>query len=81
LEVTAGDGTAVATRCEAPIGSWKRPVEASRVVLKASELLGVTIGAERAGELLQTLNEEASGLEVRKLLDLLVPLDIARTSR
>ena len=71
----------VATRCEAPIGSWKRPIEPARVMHKASELLGATIGAERASEFLDTLNEEASGLQVHKLLDLLQPLDIARMAR
>ena len=81
LEVAGADGTTVATRCDAPIGSWKRPIEPARVMHKASELLGATIGAERAREFLDTLNEEASGLEVGKLLDLLQPLDIARTTR
>ncbi len=81
LEVATGDGTTVATRCDAPIGSWKRPIEPARVMHKASELLGATIGAERASEFLDTLSEEASGLEVEKLLHLLQPLDIARTTR
>lgn len=71
IEVTCVDGRRVASRCSAPLGSWGRPIPASRVERKARELLDAAVGPARAREVLEVAGASSSRLEVVRLMELL----------
>lgn len=47
IAVELNDGQTVRRRCDAPMGSWSRPVPDERVTAKATALLAETIGTEK----------------------------------
>lgn len=49
------EGAVVVQRCDAPLGSWSRPVEASLIHAKADGLLIEALGVDRAAEVRQVL--------------------------
>ncbi len=63
IELTNGE--TITRRCDAPLGSWTRPVPASRIQAKAEGLLG----GRAAG--IAALLAEPNGFEVRTLMGLL----------
>ncbi|CAN5177852.1 hypothetical protein BH09PSE6_BH09PSE6_26810 [soil metagenome] len=65
LTVTLDDGQSIRSRCDTPLGSWRRPVEPARIVDKARALLG----AARADQLLAAMPESpSSDFSVRALM-------------
>jgi aconitate decarboxylase len=44
IEVELDDGTMIRRRCDAPLGSWSRPVSADRVMEKARALIAGVLG-------------------------------------
>lgn len=71
IEVTCRDGRRVSSRCDAPLGSWRRPIPTSRVERKARELLGATVGEASALALLEALGRPDPALQVSRLMALL----------
>lgn len=59
------DGETITRRCDAPLGSWTRPVPPSRIEAKAEGLLGSRARAIAA------LLSQPTGFEVRTLMSLL----------
>jgi aconitate decarboxylase len=47
ISIELNDGQIIRRRCDAPMGSWSRPVPDERVTAKASALLTEAIGAEK----------------------------------
>lgn len=70
IAVEPEHGPAVTQRCDAPIGSWSRPVDDDRIIAKARDLLSATIGGEPAGQLIAAI-VDAKLHEVRRLMALL----------
>lgn len=69
LSVALDDGALIRTRCDTPLGSWRRPVEAARIADKARTLLEATLGADRARRTLGALPAASSrDFSVRDLL-------------
>ena len=48
IELELDDGTIIEQRCDAPFGSWSRPVPAERVMEKARALMVDAVGREKA---------------------------------
>ena len=48
IEVELNDGTIIRRRCDAPLGSWSRPVAAERVMGKARALIAGILGPAKA---------------------------------
>jgi aconitate decarboxylase len=44
IEIELHDGTMIRRRCDAPLGSWSRPVSADRVMEKARALIAAVLG-------------------------------------
>lgn len=70
ISVELTDGRTVRQRCDAPMGSWSRPVPDQRVTAKARALLAEVIGAAKATEAERTI-AAADGFHVRPLMALL----------
>ena len=47
IKVTLADGSVVGARCDAPLGSWRRPVGPDLVMTKARGLLEAAVGTEK----------------------------------
>jgi aconitate decarboxylase len=47
IEIELNDGTIIRRRCDAPLGSWSRPVPADRVMEKARALITGILGAAK----------------------------------
>jgi MmgE/PrpD C-terminal domain len=48
IEIELDDGTMIRRRCDAPLGSWSRPVPDDRVIEKARALIVGVLGASKA---------------------------------
>jgi len=48
IEILLDDGTTIRRRCDAPLGSWSRPVPTERVMEKIRPLFGGVLGPSRA---------------------------------
>jgi aconitate decarboxylase len=48
IEIKLDDGTIVRRRCDAPLGSWSRPVSADRVMEKVRALIAGVLGSAKA---------------------------------
>ena len=68
LAVHRQDGSVVRARCNAPIGSWQRPIGAERVTAKALDLLRSTLGQERARATLAAVAQPAERFSVCTLM-------------
>ena len=71
IEVECRGGRKVASRCEAPLGSWQRPIPAARVEQKAKDLLEAAVGPASARALAEALGRANPELEVTRLMELL----------
>ena len=65
ITIELADGETITRRCDAPLGSWTRPVPPSRIHAKAEGLLGARAGSIAA------LLAQPTGFEVRTLMSLL----------
>ena len=70
IAVELEDGTTVVRRCDAPLGSWTRPVPPERVKAKARALLADTIGPA-AASVVEGVLASSGDFEVRELMALL----------
>ncbi len=70
IEVELDDGTIVKQRCDAPMGSWSRPVPDERVMDKFRSLAADAIGREKATAI-ETAVSGRSEFQVRELMALL----------
>ena len=70
IAVELDDGTTVVRRCDAPLGSWARPVPSERVIEKALALMVEAIGPAGAGAV-DTVLASPGDFEVRTLMRLL----------
>ncbi|HEY4296292.1 MAG TPA: MmgE/PrpD family protein [Paraburkholderia sp.] len=68
IAVHLQDGRIVTSRCDAPPGSWSRPVGAEAVTKKARDLLENALGRERAEHTLKSATQPAPLLSVRTLM-------------
>lgn len=68
LAVHLDDGTALAARCDAPLGSWRRPVERERIMDKARDLLDATLGTEKMQAVLAAATQRPQRLSAHELL-------------
>lgn len=70
IAVELDDGTIVRRRCDAPLGSWSRPVPAERVVEKFRALTADAISSKKAAAIEDTLTG-AGEFRVRTLMALM----------
>lgn len=70
IAVELTDGATVTRRCDAPLGSWSRPVPAERVKAKARGLLAGAFGSTKAAAIEDAL-ARPGGFQVRDLMVLL----------
>ena len=70
IAVELEDGTTVVRRCDAPLGSWTRPVPPERVKAKARALLADTLGSA-AASVVEGILASSGNFEVRALMALL----------
>ena len=70
ITVEPEHGPAVTQRCDAPIGSWSRPVGDDRIIAKARGLLAEAIGGEPADTLIAAI----VGTELHEVHRLMAPL-------
>lgn len=68
LRVTLADGTVVAKSCDAPIGSWGRPVGRDRLDEKVRSLLEPAVGSRKSDRFLEIVHG-GGNFSVRELLD------------
>jgi len=68
MTVHLDDGRVVTTRCDAPIGSWRRPVAAGAIIAKATGLLETTLGKDRARAVLAASAQPAECFSIRELM-------------
>ena len=71
IDVECRDGRKVSSRCDAPLGSWRRPIPAARVEQKAHDLLEAVVGRDSARALVGALGRADPRLEVTRLMELL----------
>lgn len=69
ITVELQDGTAVTRRCDAPLGSWSRPVPPERIEAKARGLLEPVLGPETADRVIVTVLQPGA-VELRPLMAL-----------
>jgi len=72
LKVTLASGTVITKRCDAPIGSWGRPVGRERLDKKVHSLLDAAVGVSRRDRFFELIYG-GSDFSVRELLQQLVP--------
>jgi aconitate decarboxylase len=70
IELELEDGTIIQQRCDAPLGSWSRPVPAERVMEKARALMVDAVGREKAMAIERTITT-ADSFPVRSLMAML----------
>lgn len=68
LNVRLKNGQQIQTRCDAPLGSWHRPVDAEVIVDKARGLLHEALDENRAQRLLSLTRQNGEALAVRDLM-------------
>ena len=71
VEVTLDDGRIVRQRCDAPEGSWSRPVGAGRVRAKAASLLSSTLGKDQSARFWKLLDVDLDALRIAPVMQLL----------
>ena len=71
LTVSLSDGRTIDTRCDTPLGSWRRPVSPSLIEAKARGLLEAHLGADRSATVLAALAPDTGVISVRALMALL----------
>jgi aconitate decarboxylase len=70
ITVELNDGQIIRRRCDAPMGSWSRPVPDERVTAKATALLAETMGHEKTMAVERAV-AASGGFDVRPLMALL----------
>jgi aconitate decarboxylase len=70
IEVELDDGTMIRRRCDAPLGSWSRPVPAERVLEKVGALFGGVLGPSKTAAIERTIMT-AEEFSVRPLMAML----------
>lgn len=73
LEVTCRDGRRQASGCDAPLGSWRRPIPPARVERKAADLLAAALDPASARALVGALAGDDPEMEIAGLMALLRP--------
>jgi aconitate decarboxylase len=68
------DGRTIVTRCDAPLGSWRRPVEDEMVDGKARQLLASTLSPDRFTQFHQAATRPLENLSITALLTPLSPI-------
>lgn len=68
LRVTLANGTVIAKRCDAPIGSWGRPVGRKRLDEKIHSLLDIAVGSKQTERFLDIIYGGNENFSVRELL-------------
>lgn len=68
ITVHLKNGRTVTARCDAPSGSWSRPVGAEEVMKKARALLASALGRERADDALKAAMQPPPHLNIRALM-------------
>lgn len=68
VAVTLADGRQISRRCDAPMGSWSRPLEPARIEAKASELLRTSLGEASAAAFWDTVAAPPDALSIRELM-------------
>jgi aconitate decarboxylase len=70
IEIELDDGTMIRRRCDAPLGSWSRPVSTERVMEKIRPLIGGVLGPSKA-EAIERAIVTAGDFPVRPLMAML----------
>ena len=70
ITVALDDGTVTSRRCDAPLGSWTRPVPAETVMAKARALTTEVIGPEKTAAIENAIVADGN-FQVRRLMTLL----------
>jgi aconitate decarboxylase len=70
IAIELNDGTMVEQRCDAPLGSWSRPVPAARVTEKARSLMVGAIGLDKVAAIERTITT-ADDFPIRSLMAML----------
>jgi aconitate decarboxylase len=68
LSVRLKNGTRLYARCDAPLGSWNRPVDNDVVREKSRGLLVGAVGERRADQLIDQVERKDAPLAVRDLM-------------
>ena len=71
VEVTLDDGKTIKHRCNAPEGSWSRPVPPSRIREKANALFLSTIGEATSKKLWTLIDADLGALKLTPILEIL----------
>lgn len=71
LTVHLASGDAILVRCDAPLGSWRRPVDDTMIADKAVRLLERGLGARRAQAALDAATRDVASLAIVPLLNAL----------
>jgi aconitate decarboxylase len=70
IEVEMDDGAVIRQRCDAPLGSWGRPVPAERVMEKVRALNDGVLGPAKAAAIERTI-ATADNFPIRSLMEIL----------
>ncbi|MBN8988958.1 MAG: MmgE/PrpD family protein [Rhizobiales bacterium] len=70
IEIELDDGTMIRRRCDAPLGSWSRPVPAERVMEKIRALFGGVLGSPKTAAIERAI-VTADDFPVRPLMAML----------
>jgi aconitate decarboxylase len=68
ITVHLADGRAISSRCDAPLGCWRRPVEETTVLSKARGLLQSVLSEEKLAQVLAAAMQPLDRFGVRALL-------------
>jgi aconitate decarboxylase len=69
--VTLRDGTSVERKCNAPDGSWSRPVAPERLERKARDLALPHLGERRFDAMMTIVHDDPSKISITQLMSLL----------
>lgn len=70
IEVELDDGTLIKQRCDAPLGSWSRPVAAERVLEKVRPLITGVVGSKTAAAIERTIGS-VDNFSIRSVMAML----------
>ncbi len=68
IEVHLADATLVKARCDAPLGSWRRPVGPEPIMAKARSLLEAAVGTAKMHALLDAAAQPAERFSIHNLM-------------
>ena len=68
ITVHMKNGTVASARCDSPLGSWRRPVQADRIAGKAKGLLEATVGAEKTLAVMDAATRPPERFGIRDLM-------------